>query len=93
MRADRLGLGAVRVAYPADDGWDTWHKGDVVLVAPEELDLVEFRDPFVCRDGEAWRLVVGGGTADGTAVALSWTSADLETLGVRRCPGVAAHHA
>ena len=79
VRADRLGLGAVRVAHPTDVGWDTWRKGDVVVVAPEELDLVEFRDPFVCRDGEAWRLVVGGGTADGTALALTWTSADLET--------------
>lgn len=78
VRSERLGLGGVRTASPADDTWDTWHKNDGLLVAPRELDLVEFRDPFVCRDGEAWRLVGGGGTADGTAVALSWTSGDLE---------------
>lgn len=78
VRAERLGLGAVRVAYPADDGWDTWHKGDAVVVAPDDLDLVEFRDPFVCRDGGIWRLVVGGGTGDGTAVTVSWVSVDLE---------------
>jgi beta-fructofuranosidase len=79
VRSERLGLGVVRTASPDDDTWDTWHKSDVVLVAPEGLELVELRDPFVCRDGEVWRLVAGGGTADGTAMALGWTSGDLES--------------
>lgn len=36
-----------------------------------------FRDPFVWRDGDRWRMVVGAGTADGTACARSFDSTDL----------------
>ncbi|NYD42771.1 glycoside hydrolase family 32 protein [Nocardioides panaciterrulae] len=73
-----LGLGRVRVATPTDDGWDTWKKGDVVLQPPDGLDLVAFRDPFVVREGPGWRMFVGAGTASGEAMALTWTSSDLE---------------
>ncbi len=74
-----LGLGRVRVARPADDGWDAWAKGDVVLRPPGGLDLVAFRDPFVVREGAGWRMFVGAGTAGGEAMALTWTSGDLES--------------
>lgn len=72
-----VGIGRVRVATPTDDTWDTWTKGDVVVAAPDDLDLVAFRDPFVLRDGEGWRMVVGASTADGTALLPTWTSPDL----------------
>jgi len=73
-----LGIGRVRTAVPADDGWTQWRKGPVVVEAPSDLDLVAFRDPFVQRDGDGWRMHVGAGTTDGTALALTWTSSDLD---------------
>lgn len=72
-------VGVVRAARPVD-AWATWEKESGAVVGPPaELDLVAFRDPYVVRDGGGWRLVVGGGLADGTALALTWTSADCRT--------------
>ena len=65
------------MARPADDSWDEWVKADVVAVPPPGLDVVAFRDPFVLHDGTSWRMLVGAGLADGTALALTYTSADL----------------
>lgn len=70
-------LGRIRIARPTDESWTSWHKGDVVVVPPDGIDLAVLRDPFVLRDGDQWRMVVGGGTASGIALALSWTSPDL----------------
>lgn len=72
-------ISRVRDATPRDDSWLAWDKGHVVVTAPDDLDLVEFRDPFVLRDGDGWRMVVGGGTAAGVGLAMSWTSPDLAT--------------
>lgn len=74
-----FGIGRVRVAHALDDSWNTWSKGDVVVEAPTGLDLIAFRDPFIRRDGEGWRMFVGAAGVDGTAYALSYTSADLES--------------
>ncbi len=72
-------IGRVRVAAPVDDAWQEWTKGDVVAEAPADLDLVAFRDPFVVREGAGWRMFLGAGTRDGQALALTWTSGDLDT--------------
>jgi beta-fructofuranosidase len=72
------GIGRVRVATPTGPDWLSWQKGSVVVEAPEGLDLVAFRDPFVVRDPDAWRMFVGAGGADGTAMALSYRSDDLD---------------
>ena len=72
-----IGIGRVRRAHPADPEWLTWAKEGVVATAPAELDIIAYRDPFVFRDGEGWRMFVGAGLADGTATALSYSSADL----------------
>jgi beta-fructofuranosidase len=74
-----LGHGRVRVARPTDDGWEQWVKGEVVVEPPAEADLLAHRDPFVVRDGPGWRMLVGGATRAGDAVALGYTSADLST--------------
>ncbi|HCB59622.1 MAG TPA: glycosyl hydrolase family 32 [Arthrobacter bacterium] len=74
-----LGIGRVRVATPDDSSWDRWTKGDVVVTAPEELDLIGFRDPFVFKDGDSWRMLVGTGLAGGVAAASSFSSTDLRT--------------
>ncbi len=73
-----FGIGRVRVARPVDESWLSWVKGDVVVEAPDGLDLIAFRDPFVRREGEVWRMFVGAAGRDGTAMALSYTSRDLD---------------
>jgi len=72
-----LGLGRIRVATAVDAGWDSWAKGDIVLRPPADLDLIAYRDPFVTREPTGWRMFVGAATRDGTALALTYTSADL----------------
>ncbi|MFC4783982.1 glycoside hydrolase family 32 protein [Nocardioides sp. MAHUQ-72] len=74
-----LGLGRVRLATPADDTWDEWTKGDIVVRPPEDLDLIAFRDPFVIREHSGWRMFIGAATRDGRALALTYVSDDLTT--------------
>lgn len=72
-----IGIGRVRVATPDDDGWISWSKGAFVVDAPAGLDLIAYRDPFLREDPDGWRMFVGAGAADGTAMALSYRSDDL----------------
>jgi len=72
-----IDLGAVRVARPADDGWQRWDKGDIIVTPPPGEDLRVFRDPVVLRDGGRWRMLVGAGYRDGTPAVLTFVSADL----------------
>lgn len=74
-----IALGRVRLARPRDASWDSWEKGPVVVEPPDDLDLTAFRDPFVIREDHGWRMFVGAATRGGDAVALTYTSADLET--------------
>jgi beta-fructofuranosidase len=67
--------GRVRVAGPAEDG--RWVPGEVLIEAPVDRDVGYFRDPFVLRDGDTWRMLVGAGLADGTGCALGYRSDDL----------------
>lgn len=71
-----VSVGRVRVACPSDGQWDTWVKGAVLAELPADIDAVAFRDPYVFHDGQSWRMVLGGGLADATAVAWSWVSTD-----------------
>lgn len=76
-----FGIGDVRVATPSDAGWIEWQKGSRAAGAPGDLDVVAYRDPFVFRDGQAWRMFVGAALPGGTAAALSYSSQDLDTWG------------
>lgn len=78
VERDDFAIGRVRVATPTDAGWDTWMKGAFVAEAPPSFELVGFRDPFIRRDPDAWRMFVGAGTTEGDALALSYTSQDLD---------------
>ncbi|MFB7893624.1 glycoside hydrolase family 32 protein [Microbacterium sp. NPDC056044] len=69
----------IRRATPADDNWSTWVKGPVVVDAPDDIALTGFRDPFIRRERDHWRMFVGAGDTSGTAMALSYTSPDLES--------------
>lgn len=74
-----IGIGRIRVADSIDDDWNDWVKGPVVAEAPSDLEIIAYRDPFIMAEGSGWRMFVGAATADGTAMALSYTSTDLET--------------
>ncbi|HEY5833952.1 glycoside hydrolase family 32 protein [Streptomyces sp.] len=48
----------------------------LITTAPDGLDLVGFRDPWVMRHGDEWLMVIGAGEKE-TAHALLYRSADL----------------
>jgi len=72
-----IGIGRIRVATPTDAGWDGWTKGPVLVDPPQDLELIAYRDPFVVRENEGWRMFVGAADAHGVAMALTYVSADL----------------
>jgi beta-fructofuranosidase len=57
----------------------TWTKdaANPVVVAPEGMDLLEFRDHCVWREGGVWRQVVGSGIRGAGGTALLFESTDL----------------
>ena len=77
VRLPDVERGRVRAAWPSHTG--QWVPGDVVLDAPDDPAVRYFRDPFVVRDGDTWRMLVGAGLADGTACVLGYRSGDLTT--------------
>lgn len=72
-----IGIGRIRVATPADDSWEDWIKGPVVVDPPQDLELIAYRDPFVVQEHEGWRMFVGAADVHGVAMALTYVSADL----------------
>ncbi|WP_138417652.1 glycoside hydrolase family 32 protein [Sinomonas gamaensis] len=77
---DAFEIGRARTACPAPGSgvsWEHWVKGPVVAELPEGEESVAFRDPLVFHDGTCWRMIIGSGRPDGTALAYSWTSEDL----------------
>ena len=75
--ADRE-IGWVRRAVPDDASWRTWTKQEVVVRLPEGERATAFRDPYVFRHGDGWRMLMAGGD-DGTPVLWVFTSDDLHT--------------
>ena len=79
VRTEALDVGAVALAV-GDPDWRTWTidpAGPVVPGPPPDVPMTSFRDPFVRRDGNGWRMVVGGGLADGRPAAVQYSSTDL----------------
>jgi beta-fructofuranosidase len=74
-----IGIGRIRTAVPTDTSWLSWVKGPIIIEAPADLEVIAYRDPFVFRDGDGWRMLVGVGLADGTAGAVGYSSPDLKT--------------
>lgn len=58
------------------DGGATFGAPRTVVPAPP--GLAQFRDPFVWRDGDRWRMAAGAGSVDQVASILTWESRDLE---------------
>jgi beta-fructofuranosidase len=79
VRRPDIEIGRVRRARPTRADWNAWRKEDCVVQRPADVALTAFRDPFVFRDRDRWRMLVGAGRADTTATVLVFTSADLVT--------------
>ncbi|MCW2699514.1 MAG: glycoside hydrolase family 32 protein [Blastococcus sp.] len=79
--ADAPGQGRIALAA-GDPGWRRWTPdpaGPVIGAPAPELGLAHLRDPYVWRDGERWRMVVGAGSTTGQPSVLQWSSADLRS--------------
>ncbi|NGN63224.1 glycoside hydrolase family 32 protein [Streptomyces sp. A7024] len=63
----------------ADSGPDgsTFVKRPGLVVPDPPAGVTTFRDPYVWRDGDRWRMLVGAGYADGDGAALAYSSPDL----------------
>lgn len=59
---------------------ETWTKrrAPVIPAPPPGLDVLGFRDPFVWRHGEEWRMVLGSGIRGRGGAILLYRSTDLE---------------
>lgn len=75
--ADNLPMSRVRWADCSDLNSGSWTKGEVVVTAPPDLDVTTFRDPFVYRDGQLWRMLVGTSIGRDRAAATAFSSQDL----------------
>jgi beta-fructofuranosidase len=51
--------------------------GNPLLTPPAGLDLIGFRDPFVFRDGQEWKMVIGAGIRGKGGAILLYRSDDL----------------
>ncbi len=70
----------VMLARSEDPDLITWEKNPhnpVIAGPPEGVTATDFRDPYVWREGERWRAVIGAGLENGKSAALLYESADL----------------
>jgi beta-fructofuranosidase len=63
-------------AVSTDGGESFGTAVQVVAEPPPELGVDEYRDPFVWREGETWRMLVGSALPDNVGAALLYESAD-----------------
>ncbi|MCF6525403.1 glycoside hydrolase family 32 protein [Streptomyces sp. JJ36] len=61
------------------DGGLTFSKDEKLLIPEPPDGTVMFRDPYVWRDGDQWRMLVGAGLADGRGAAVQYSSTDLRS--------------
>ncbi|MBA2950437.1 glycoside hydrolase family 32 protein [Streptomyces sp. PSKA28] len=59
------------------DGGLTFTKHERLIVAEPPAGATMFRDPYVWRDGERWRMLVGAALDDGRGAAVQYSSTDL----------------
>jgi beta-fructofuranosidase len=77
--ADAPGMGRIALAE-GDAGWRSWTPDPTgpVLPAPRpEAGFAHVRDPYVWREGDEWRMVVGAGSTEGSPSVLQYSSPDL----------------
>ncbi len=70
----------VMIARAEDPDLICWQKSPHNPVIPRQPVIVEdtdFRDPYVWREGNVWKAVIGAGLRDGSAAVLLYESRDL----------------
>ncbi len=67
----------ISVAHSDDGIRFTKYAGNPVIPSPPGRDYLDFRDPFVWREGEVYYLIVGSGLKDVGGTALLYRSKDL----------------
>ncbi len=75
-------LPCLAVGDPADPHLRTWRKdpaNPVIPTRPPGLEVTEFRDHCVWRDGEEWQQLIGSGIVGRGGAAIRYTSTDLRT--------------
>ncbi|GGN79853.1 glycosyl hydrolase family 32 [Streptomyces albiflavescens] len=60
------------------DGGTTFTKHGRLLIPEPPDGTTMFRDPYVWRDGDRWRMLVGAALADGRGAALEYVADDLD---------------
>lgn len=78
-------------AATSEDGL-SFTKVGLVIEAPP-AGLVMFRDPFVWKDGERWRMLVGAALDNGRAAAVHYECESPDPLGPWACTGLFAEEA
>ncbi|WP_427168423.1 glycoside hydrolase family 32 protein [Streptomyces sp. C1-1] len=79
----------VTCAVSHDGGRTFSPRGETVIPAwPDGCTM--YRDPYVWREGDGWRMLVGAALSDGRAAAVLYDSPDLESW-ICRGPFVARH--
>jgi beta-fructofuranosidase len=68
----------VTTAESRDGGRTFRPRGGLLIPQPPD-GCTMYRDPYVWRDGDGWRMLVGAALADGRGAALLYESPDLET--------------
>ncbi|MFH0243927.1 glycoside hydrolase family 32 protein [Streptomyces sp. HK10] len=61
------------------DGGRTFSPREGLAIPAWPEDCTMYRDPYVWRDGDRWRMLVGAALADGRGAALLYESPDLES--------------
>ncbi|MEV6012693.1 glycoside hydrolase family 32 protein [Streptomyces sp. NPDC051976] len=67
----------VTTATSHDGGLTFRPRGDLLIPEPPDGTTM-YRDPYVWRHGDGWRMLVGAALADGRAAVLLYDSPDLE---------------
>ncbi|WP_327590919.1 glycoside hydrolase family 32 protein [Nonomuraea sp. NBC_00507] len=78
-REDRSSQHQPVTCATSDDGGQTFRPRGELLIPELPEGCTMYRDPYVWRDGDGWRMLVGAALADGRGAALLYDSPDLET--------------
>jgi beta-fructofuranosidase len=79
-RGDKYETQTVCLAISRDKDLITWEKYEanpILAAPPDEFSGCGFRDPFIWRDGDVWKMVIGAGVTNGAEAVLLYQSSDL----------------
>jgi beta-fructofuranosidase len=57
--------------------WEKYDGNPILAAPPDEFNGCGFRDPYIWKDGEVWKMVIGAGVPNGAEAVLLYQSSDL----------------